>query len=141
MRNAKLYRQYAAECRRIAQTMSPDQKARLLEIAEAWDACARDAEKEQGSDEEDPAQPMGGQPGRSGPPHPARGNARLRAGVISSGNRRRAGPAEQSQDLTCGGQRHFTRAKKDGGVSVQRHAGPEGASKQQGAQLQKRARP
>jgi hypothetical protein len=66
MRNAKLYRQYAAECRRIAQTMSPDQKARLLEIAEAWDACARDAEKEQGSDEEDPAQPMGGQPGRSG---------------------------------------------------------------------------
>jgi hypothetical protein len=55
MRNAKLYREYAAECRRIAQSMPPEQKARLLEIAEAWDVCARDAEKGERSEEDEPA--------------------------------------------------------------------------------------
>jgi hypothetical protein len=58
MRNAKLYRQYAAECRRIARTMRPDQKAKLLEIADAWEACARDAEKDQAGDDEEPALPV-----------------------------------------------------------------------------------
>jgi len=59
MRNAKQYRQYAAECRRIAQTMSPGQKTRLLEIAEAWEALARDAEKGE-AEEEEPAPALRG---------------------------------------------------------------------------------
>ena len=40
MEDAKLYRQYAAECRAIARTLPPGQRERLLEVAEAWDRCA-----------------------------------------------------------------------------------------------------
>jgi hypothetical protein len=104
MRNAKLYRQYAAECRRIAQTMSPEQKIRLLEIAEAWEVCARDAEKEQASDEEEPAQNIDGGLGQI---HALPGvtcwNAHLRGGITPAGNRRRAWPVEQSRSLERGG--------------------------------------
>jgi hypothetical protein len=53
MRNTKLYRQYAAECRRIAKTMSPDHKARLLEIADAWEALAKDAKKDKASNDDE----------------------------------------------------------------------------------------
>lgn len=38
------YRQYAAECRRLAEKSSAKDKAILLEIAEAWIACADGAE-------------------------------------------------------------------------------------------------
>lgn len=55
MPNARLYREYAADCRRIAQTMRPDQKAKLLEIAEAWETCARDAEKDKPAETDEPA--------------------------------------------------------------------------------------
>jgi hypothetical protein len=55
MRKSQLYRQYAAECRRIAQTMSADQRARLIKIAEAWEACAQDVDKEKTADDDDPA--------------------------------------------------------------------------------------
>jgi hypothetical protein len=34
------YRQYAAECRRLAEKSSAKDKAILLEIAAAWTACA-----------------------------------------------------------------------------------------------------
>jgi hypothetical protein len=34
------YRQYAAECRRLAAKSSAKDKAILLEIADAWIACA-----------------------------------------------------------------------------------------------------
>ncbi len=40
------YRQYAAECRRLAEKSSAKDKAILLEIAAAWIACAERAERE-----------------------------------------------------------------------------------------------
>jgi hypothetical protein len=39
------YRQYAAECRRLAAKSSAKDKAILLEIADAWIACAEAAER------------------------------------------------------------------------------------------------
>jgi hypothetical protein len=39
------YRQYAAECRRLAAKSSAKDKAILLEIADAWIACAEGAER------------------------------------------------------------------------------------------------
>ena len=46
MQQAKTYRQYAAECRRIATTMkeAADRNA-LLQIAEAWEKQAQEAER------------------------------------------------------------------------------------------------
>jgi len=46
MQEAKTYRQYAAECRRIAKTMKEavDRQA-LLQIAEAWEKQAMEAER------------------------------------------------------------------------------------------------
>jgi len=43
MDDAEKYRQYAAECRRLAEKSSAKDKAVLLEIAEAWMACAERA--------------------------------------------------------------------------------------------------
>jgi phytoene/squalene synthetase len=45
MQDAKKYREYAEECRRIAQHLPPDQKATLLEIANAWIRCAENEER------------------------------------------------------------------------------------------------
>jgi hypothetical protein len=53
MRTAKLYRQYAEDCRRIARNMPAEQRAKLLEIADAWMACADNLEKRESADEED----------------------------------------------------------------------------------------
>jgi hypothetical protein len=38
------YRKYAAECKRMAQTMSPSDRQVMLEVAEAWLTCAKNAE-------------------------------------------------------------------------------------------------
>jgi hypothetical protein len=43
MDDAEKYRQYAAECRRLAEKGSAKDKAVLLEIAGAWIACAERA--------------------------------------------------------------------------------------------------
>ncbi len=43
--NAKKFRDYAAQCRRMAQAASEKDRAVLIEIAEAWLACAEDAER------------------------------------------------------------------------------------------------
>jgi hypothetical protein len=43
--NAKIYRDYAAECRRLAQRASEKDRKVLMEIAEAWVACAEEAER------------------------------------------------------------------------------------------------
>jgi hypothetical protein len=43
--DADLFRQYAAECRRLAQRVSEKDKAILMEIAAAWIACAEQAER------------------------------------------------------------------------------------------------
>jgi hypothetical protein len=50
MQKPKIYRQYAAECRRIAETMSTKDKDTLLRMAKLWDdraAAAEQAEKKQ----------------------------------------------------------------------------------------------
>ena len=44
MNKPEKYRQYAEECRRIAQSLSGEGKAALLQIADAWIACAEEAE-------------------------------------------------------------------------------------------------
>ena len=43
--DAVRFREYAAECRRLAQRVSEKDKAILLEIAAAWIACAEQAER------------------------------------------------------------------------------------------------
>jgi hypothetical protein len=43
--NAKKFRDYAAECRRLAQRASEKDRKVLMEIAEAWMTCAQDAER------------------------------------------------------------------------------------------------
>jgi hypothetical protein len=45
MDDAGKYRQYAAECRRLAEKSSAKDKAVLLEIADAWMACAERADR------------------------------------------------------------------------------------------------
>jgi len=40
MREAETYRQFAQECRRMAETASAKDRAVLLQIAEAWEAQA-----------------------------------------------------------------------------------------------------
>jgi len=39
------FRQYAADCRRMAEKATPKDKAALLEIANAWIVCAEEAER------------------------------------------------------------------------------------------------
>ena len=43
--NAKKFRAYAAECRRLARTASETDRVVLMEIAEAWMVCAEQAEQ------------------------------------------------------------------------------------------------
>ena len=45
--NASRFREYAAECRRLAERASNKDKAVLMEIAAAWIACADEAERRQ----------------------------------------------------------------------------------------------
>jgi hypothetical protein len=45
MQEPKTYREYAADCRRMAQRMSAQDKAALLRMAEVWDRQAQEAEK------------------------------------------------------------------------------------------------
>ena len=45
MQDSKTYRQYANDCRRIAETMSAKDKAIMLEMAKVWDERAEDAER------------------------------------------------------------------------------------------------
>ena len=45
MKDSKTYRQYAEDCRRIAQTMNAKDKAVMLEMAKVWDERANEAER------------------------------------------------------------------------------------------------
>lgn len=45
MQNPKIYRQYAADCRRIAETMKARDRDVLMRMAETWEATAREAER------------------------------------------------------------------------------------------------
>lgn len=44
--NAQKFRDYAAECRRLARGASGKDRAVLIEIAEAWILCAEQAERD-----------------------------------------------------------------------------------------------
>ncbi len=44
--NAQKFRDYAAECRRLARAASETDRAVLIEIAEAWIVCAERAERD-----------------------------------------------------------------------------------------------
>jgi hypothetical protein len=46
MQEAKTYRQYAADCRRIATTMKDQDGKILVKMAEAWDGRADEAERQ-----------------------------------------------------------------------------------------------
>jgi hypothetical protein len=45
MKDAKTYREYAADCIRIARGMNPKDRETLLKMAAAWEERARDAER------------------------------------------------------------------------------------------------
>ena len=45
MQDSNNYRQYANDCRRIAETMSAKDKAIMIEMAKVWDERAEDAER------------------------------------------------------------------------------------------------
>jgi hypothetical protein len=45
MQNSNIYRQYASDCRRIAETMSAKDKTIMLEMAKVWDERAEDAKR------------------------------------------------------------------------------------------------
>jgi hypothetical protein len=47
MKDAKTYREYAADCIRMAKLMSPKDKEALLKMAEAWEERAREAERQE----------------------------------------------------------------------------------------------
>jgi hypothetical protein len=47
MKEAKNYRQYAADCLRIAKTMSAKDKQILEQMAEAWELRAKEFEREE----------------------------------------------------------------------------------------------
>ena len=45
MQDAKTYHQYAADCRRMASTMNVNDGKILLQMADAWDDRAKEAER------------------------------------------------------------------------------------------------
>jgi hypothetical protein len=45
MQDSKTYKQYAEDCRRIAQTMNAKDKAVMIEMAKLWDERAEEAER------------------------------------------------------------------------------------------------
>jgi hypothetical protein len=46
-KSARKFRDYANECRRLAQRALEKDRKVLIEIAEAWTACAEDAERKE----------------------------------------------------------------------------------------------
>ena len=48
MKDAKTYREYAADCRRMAKLMNPKDQEALLKMADAWDDRAKEAERRKG---------------------------------------------------------------------------------------------
>jgi hypothetical protein len=46
MKDAKTYREYAADCTRMAKLMDAKDKDVLLKMAEAWEQRAREAERQ-----------------------------------------------------------------------------------------------
>jgi len=44
MQSATQYRNYADECRKLAQKLKPEHRETLIKIAESWDKCADEVE-------------------------------------------------------------------------------------------------
>ena len=44
--DATRFQQYAQDCKRMAETMSGEQMAKMLEIAKAWEQCAEVIQRE-----------------------------------------------------------------------------------------------
>jgi hypothetical protein len=53
MKDAKMYRDYAADCVRIAQSMNAEDRETLLKMARAWEDRAREAERHEKKAESD----------------------------------------------------------------------------------------
>ncbi len=53
MSDAKTYREYAADCIRIAQSMNAEDRETLLKMAQAWEDRAREAERHEKKAETD----------------------------------------------------------------------------------------
>jgi hypothetical protein len=53
MKDVKTYREYAADCIRIAQTMDAKDRETLLRMANAWEDRAREAERNEKKAESD----------------------------------------------------------------------------------------
>jgi hypothetical protein len=49
MQSPAKFREYAEQCKRLAKTANGKDRAALLEIAEAWLACAAEAERKSAS--------------------------------------------------------------------------------------------
>jgi hypothetical protein len=54
MKDVMKFKSYAEDCRRLANTMKPEHKTTLLEIADAWDQVAEEGEREVGKDDARP---------------------------------------------------------------------------------------
>ena len=52
MKDFMKFRGYAEDCRRLSKSMKPEHKATLLEIADAWDQCAEEAQREAGKEQQ-----------------------------------------------------------------------------------------
>lgn len=52
MTDVKTYRDYAADCMRIAQSMNAEAREALLKMAEAWEDLAREAERRESTESE-----------------------------------------------------------------------------------------
>jgi hypothetical protein len=55
MKKSQTYREYAADCVRIAKSMSAKDRETLLEMARAWEDRARDAERQEKERQENKA--------------------------------------------------------------------------------------
>jgi hypothetical protein len=51
MKDAKMYREYAADCIRIAQSMNAEDRETLLKMAQAWEDRARESERYENEEE------------------------------------------------------------------------------------------
>ena len=54
MKDARTYREYAADCLRLAQSMDAKDRETLLKMAKAWEDRARDAERNERNPESNP---------------------------------------------------------------------------------------
>jgi hypothetical protein len=52
MTDLKTYREYAADCIRIAQSMNADDREALLKMAQAWEDLVREAERREETESE-----------------------------------------------------------------------------------------